>query len=114
MNELDKQFPDIGVNINYSLWQNFNRVYKKTGKKFMFVFDEWDFIMNSNKMATEDKEEYLNFLAELFTDSEYVELAYLTGKEPISTYTKNRYLNMFTEFELSHEDDKEREMVSSY
>ena len=114
LNELDKQFPNIGVNINYSLWQNFNRVYKKTGKRFMFVFDDWDFIMSSNRVSIEEKDEYLSFLAELFTDAEYVEMAYLTGKDSISRFTNNRYLDMFTEFELSYEDSNDRELVSSY
>ena len=41
-------------------------------------------------------------------------MAYLTGKEAVSRYTNNRYLDMFTEFELSYENDDEREMVSSY
>ena len=72
LNQLDKQFPEIGVNINYSLWQNFTRVYKKTGKKFMFVFDNWDYILKSDRISKEDKGEYLEFIAELFTDSDYV------------------------------------------
>ena len=114
LNELDKQFPNIGVNINYSLWQNFNRVYKKTGKRFMFVFDDWDFIMSSSRVSIEEKDEYLSFLAELFTDAEYVEMAYLTGKDSISRFTNNRYFDMFTEFELSYEDSNDRELVSSY
>ena len=114
LNELDKQFPSIGVNINYSLWQNFNRVYKKTGQKFIFVFDDWDFIMKSDRIDREDKQEYLDFLAELFTDAEYVEMAYLTGRKTISAFTNNKYLDMFTEFELTDENSKERESVGVY
>ena len=65
-------------------------------------------------MSVEEKDEYLSFLAELFTDAEYVEMAYLTGKDSISRYTNNRYLDMCTEFELSYEETKERELVGSY
>lgn len=118
LNQLDKQFPEIGVNINYSLWQNFTRVYKKTGKKFMFVFDNWDYILKSDRISKEDKGEYLEFIAELFTDSDYVEMAYLTGKEAISTYTDNKYLDMFVEFELSNEksrkNDRDKEAIGMY
>lgn len=111
LNELDKLFPTVGVNINYSLWQNFNRVYKKTGQKFVFVFDDWDFILRSDKADTDEKHEYLEFIAELFTDAEYVDMAYLTGCKAISEYTNNRYLDMFTEFELAGEKSREREMA---
>jgi hypothetical protein len=111
LNELDKLFPTVGVNINYSLWQNFNRVYKKTGQKFIFVFDDWDFILKSDRVHSEDKQEYLEFLAELFTDAEYVDMAYLTGNKAISEFTSNKYLDMFTEFELAGEKSREREMA---
>ena len=70
--------------------------------------------MKSNRIDSEDKQEYLDFLAELFTDADYVEMAYLTGHKPISAFTNNKYLDMFTEFELTDENSKERESVGVY
>ena len=41
-------------------------------------------------------------------------MAYLTGNKPISAFTSNKYLDMFTEFELAGESSREREMVEVY
>ena len=70
--------------------------------------------MKSDKIEREDKQEYLDFLAELFTDADYVEMAYLTGRKPISAFTNNKYLDMFTEFELTDENSKDKEEVAIY
>ena len=65
-------------------------------------------------ITMQDKQEYLDFLAELFTDADYVEMAYLTGRKPISAFTNNKYLDMFTEFELTNESSKDKETVGIY
>ena len=41
-------------------------------------------------------------------------MAYLTGHKTISAFTNNKYLDMFTEFELTDENSKERESVGVY
>ncbi|ETJ29303.1 hypothetical protein Q604_UNBC16155G0001, partial [human gut metagenome] len=53
----------------------------KTEKKFIFIFDEWDYIFNSN-LFEEHQNDFLEFLRNLLKDQPYVALAYMTGVLP--------------------------------
>lgn len=77
-----------------------NSLYKmliKTEKKFIFIFDEWDYIFNNN-LFEEHQNDFLEFLRNLLKDQPYVALAYMTGVLPIKKYSSGSALNMFDEF----------------
>ncbi|MDU1507668.1 MAG: AAA family ATPase [Clostridium butyricum] len=69
----------------------------KTEKKFIFIFDEWDYIFNNN-LFEEHQNDFLEFLRNLLKDQPYVALAYMTGVLPIKKYSSGSALNMFDEF----------------
>lgn len=68
-----------------------------TGEKFIFIFDEWDYIFN-NSLFTENQNDFLEFLRNLLKDQPYVALCYMTGVLPIKKYSSGSALNMFDEF----------------
>ncbi|NMM63932.1 AAA family ATPase [Clostridium sp. P21] len=68
-----------------------------TKDKFIFIFDEWDYIFNNN-LFTENQNDFLEFLRNLLKDQPYVSLAYMTGVLPIKKYSSGSALNMFDEF----------------
>ena len=69
----------------------------KTEKKFIFIFDEWDYIFNNN-LFEEHQNDFLEFLRNLLKDKPYVAMAYMTGVLPIKKYSTGSALNMFDEF----------------
>ncbi|MDE7424470.1 MAG: ATP-binding protein [Lachnospiraceae bacterium] len=76
------------------------KIYTKTGKKFIFLIDEWDCIMRERQESEELQKEYLDFLRELLKDQPYVALAYMTGILPVKKYGQHSALNMFWEYSM--------------
>ena len=70
-----------------------------TNEKFIFIFDEWDYIFN-NKIFQEHQNDFLEFIRNLLKDQPYVALAYMTGVLPIKKYSSGSALNMFDEFTI--------------
>ena len=68
-----------------------------TQEKFIFIFDEWDYIFNNN-MFVENQNDFLEFLRNLLKDQPYVALCYMTGVLPIKKYSSGSALNMFDEY----------------
>ncbi|SHK20079.1 AAA family ATPase [Tepidibacter formicigenes] len=68
-----------------------------TGEKFIFIFDEWDYIFNNN-LFEEHQNDFLEFLRNLLKDQPYVALVYMTGVLPIKKYSSGSALNMFDEY----------------
>jgi len=68
-----------------------------TKDKFIFIFDEWDYIF-ANNLFEENQNDFLEFLRNLLKDQNYVSLAYMTGVRPIKKYSSGSALNMFDEF----------------
>ena len=93
--DIKEYCPD--VNPNDLLSEMFDTAYKKTGKGFIFIIDEWDYIYNMNFSEDENKN-FLQFLNDIFKDKPYVELAYMTGVLPIAKYSSKSTLNTFREF----------------
>ena len=75
------------------------RLFRKTGKKFIFIFDEWDYIFNNNLFIA-NQNDFLEFLRNLLKDQPYVALCYMTGVLPIKKYSSGSALNMFDEFTM--------------
>lgn len=76
-------------------------IYAHTGKKFIFLFDEWDCIMRERQESEELQKQYLDFLRNLLKDQPYVALAYMTGILPVKKYGQHSALNMFWEYSMT-------------
>lgn len=92
-NELKAKFKDVEFKENESLY----KMFMKTNEKFIFIFDEWDYIFNNN-LFNENQNEFLDFLRNLLKDQPYVALAYMTGVLPIKKHSSTSALNMFEEY----------------
>ena len=76
------------------------QIYAETGRKFIFLIDEWDCIMRERQEAEDMQKQYLDFLRNLLKDQPYVALAYMTGILPIKKYGQHSALNMFWEYSM--------------
>ena len=76
---------------------NISSMLMDTQEKFIFIFDEWDYIFNNN-MFVENQNDFLEFLRNLLKDQPYVSLCYMTGVLPIKKYSSGSALNMFDEY----------------
>ena len=74
--------------------------FQRTGKKFIFVIDEWDAIFHMPFITEENQKEYLLFLKALLKDKVYVKFTYMTGVLPIAKYSSGSQLNMFVEYDM--------------
>lgn len=71
------------------------KLYTKTGKKFIFLIDEWDCVIRERQTNEDLQKQYLDFLRNLLKDQPYVALAYMTGILPVKKYGQHSALNMF-------------------
>lgn len=88
------------------------RIYAKTGKKFIFLIDEWDCVIRERQEEEKQQKQYLDFLRNLLKDQPYVALAYMTGILPIKKYGSHSALNMFYEYSMT--DQKELEEYTGF
>ena len=97
INELKKELIN-NFKINYiDKTDSLKRILEKSQEKFIFIFDEWDYIFNNN-LFEEHQNDFLEFLRNLLKDRSYVALAYMTGVLPIKKYSSGSALNMFDEY----------------
>lgn len=75
------------------------KLLDKSGEKFIFIIDEWDYIF-SHDLFEENQKEFLEFIRNLLKDKPYVALAYMTGVLPIKKYSEGSALNMFDEYTM--------------
>ena len=102
--DLKKEYPDLSINEQYALWDILLGIHAdKQEEKFIFVLDEWDFILHQKFVTEEDKTSYLLFLRNLLKDRPYISLVYMTGILPIAKYSSGSELNMFAEFTMTAE-----------
>lgn len=80
------------------------RIYTKTGKRFIFLIDEWDCIIRERPRSEGLQKEYLDLLRVLLKDQPYVSLAYMTGILPVKKYGQHSALNMFWEYSMTDQD----------
>ena len=91
--EIKKSYPHIEEH----RYDNTSDLLHKSGDKFIFIFDEWDFIFNK-ELFIDNQNDFLEFLRGLLKDNPYVSLCYMTGILPIKKHSSNSALNMFDEF----------------
>ncbi|MGL5416019.1 MAG: AAA family ATPase [Clostridium sp.] len=93
--DIKKFYPDVEIKEYYTI----SDIFFSTNEKFIFIFDEWDYIFNNN-LFEENQNDFLEFLRGLLKDQPYVALAYMTGVLPIKKYSSGSALNMFDEFTM--------------
>ncbi|EOS80744.1 hypothetical protein C817_01351 [Dorea sp. 5-2] len=76
-------------------------IYAKTGKKFIFLIDEWDCVIRERQNDEKLQKQYLDFLRGLLKDQPFVALVYMTGILPVKKYGEHSALNMFWEYSMA-------------
>ncbi len=99
--DLLEEFSEIVTDAGISVWDLLTNIFQKTGKKFIFVIDEWDAVFHMSFITKEDQKAYLLFLKALLKDKAYVKFAYMTGILPIAKYSSGSELNMFVEYDMT-------------
>ena len=102
IDDIKELWPDI--EIKRKLSDILEQIQSKTGERFIFIIDEWDYIYNNNLFSKEDRDKYLLFLKDLLKDRPYVELCYMTGVLPIPKYCIGSALNMFDEYNFLNDN----------
>ncbi len=100
LHDLMEAYPYAGITEEFSLWDAFTFVFLRYQETFVFVLDDWDFILHQPTITVAEKEQYLHDLGCLLKDKAYVELAYLSGRHPIPNYSSASPLDMFYEYSL--------------
>lgn len=95
LEDLKEIFPELKIKEHYAIWD----IFSELNEKFIFIFDEWDYIFNNNLFES-DQNVFLEFLMKLLKDNSYVLLCYMTGILPIKRYSSGSALNMFDEFTM--------------
>ena len=75
---------------------------EKTGRKFVFIIDEWDAVIREAKNESDIQKAYLNFLRDLFKNGNFtpkaVAAAYMTGILPIKKDGTESAISDFNEY----------------
>ncbi len=79
------------------------QIHAETGKKFIFLIDEWDCVMRERQESEKLQKQYLDFLRNLLKDQTFVALAYMTGILPVKKYGLHSALNMFWEYSMTNQ-----------
>ncbi len=99
MEQVRKELVDTFKDIEFEQNDSIKRILQKTNEKFIFIFDEWDYIFN-NDLFEEYQDDFLEFLRNILKDQPYVALAYMTGVMPIKKHSSTSALNMFDEYTI--------------
>lgn len=102
LNDLSEEFPDIELHGDLDL--ALLDVVKATGRKFVFVIDEWDAPLREARGGETAKESWVKFLRMLFKNGSFtadaVACAYMTGILPIKKYGTQSALSDFREYTM--------------
>jgi len=82
-----------------------NASYRITGRKFVFIIDEWDYLFRAYADQKEGHREFQRWLSGFLKGKGYVALAYMTGILPVKTYGSDSILNMFDEISIVNAGD---------
>ena len=100
--EMKKSYPEI-ADIT-SLSECFMRVKDITGRKFVFIIDEWDAIVREASDRKDVQDSYFNLLRELFKNGNFtpyvVAVAYMTGILPIKKDGTESAISDFDEYTI--------------
>ena len=102
--DLQKEYPQVQIYEDDSAADVLETIFEECEqKRFVFVFDEWDFIFHKEFVTEEDKKKYILFLSNLLKGRSYVQMTYMTGILPIAKYSSGSELNMFWEYTMASE-----------
>ena len=100
--ELKIMFPDPAN--GRSLTEDLIRCVEATGRKFIFIIDEWDALIREAKKEAEIQAAYLNLLREWFKSNNFtpkvVAAAYMTGILPIKKDGLQSAISDFKEYTI--------------
>ena len=100
--ELVEQYPELASEQEPVY---LNEILPRTGRKFIFIIDEWDFPIERYKDDPAFIEKYLDVLRRLFketTCTNSISLVYMTGILPLIRFDYQSSLNNFIEFTMAN------------
>ena len=102
LGELHEIYPDTASETD--LTEGLVHCVEKTGRKFVFVIDEWDALIREAKNDSEAQMRYLNLLRKWFKSNNFtskvVAAAYMTGILPIKKDGSQSAISNFTEYPI--------------
>lgn len=102
MDDLQMMYPHVRLREDEAVWDALRKIYEYCDReRFIFIFDEWDFIYHQDFASDEEKQAFTKFLSNLLKDKAYVEMAYMTRILPITRYSSGSEFNMFFEFSMA-------------
>ena len=102
LDDLKEAYPEAACRNTDAPWDVLKKIYAYFEReKFVFVFDEWDYIYHQTFVSAAEKEDFTKFLSNLLKDKAYVEMVYMTGILPIAKYSSGSELNIFLEYSMS-------------
>ena len=96
-------YPDVPLKDGDDLMDFMLRVAEVTGKRFIFIIDEWDAICRIYNPHTKGMDEYVEWLRRMFKDVTGMRAfaaVYMTGILPIKNYQTESALNNFIEYSM--------------
>ncbi|MBR6223797.1 MAG: AAA family ATPase [Lachnospiraceae bacterium] len=99
LEELSEEYPEVKYDAE-DLPYSMDKFFRKSGKQFVIIIDEWDVVFRACKEDKDGQRFYLDFLRDWLKDQEFVALAYMTGILPVKKYGQHSALNMFREFSI--------------
>ena len=100
--ELKIMVPELAIRGN--LKEDMIHCVERTGRKFVFIIDEWDALIREAKNNTELQSVYLSLLREWFKNSSFtprvVAAAYITGILPIKKDGSQSAISDFREYTI--------------
>lgn len=103
LEELAEEYGDILRGRDIGLAAALRKIYVKTDKQFIFLIDEWDYVMRERQESETLQRQYLDFLRNLLKDQQYAALVYMTGILPVKKYGLHSALNMFREYSMTNQ-----------
>lgn len=107
LEELREKYENFTKAKDIGLADALRKIYSMTGKRFIFLIDEWDCVMRERQESESLQKQYLDFLRNLLKDQPYVALAYMTGILPVKKYGQHSALNMFWEYSMTDQSSFE-------
>ncbi len=105
--ELREIYPDCGREKDFTA--SLVHCVEKTGKKFVFIIDEWDALIREAKDDVDAQKRYLNLLREWFKSNnvtpKVVAAAYMTGILPVKKDGSQSAISDFTEYPILAPDE---------
>ena len=98
--ELRLAYPSVAIPMDASFDEALVLIYKETKERFIFIIDEWDYLLRNYPDNQRMFDDYIGFLRSLFKSEltkPCFELVYMTGIMPIKRYGSMSALNDFEE-----------------